>query len=144
VEVRELILLIISARIRVLPDYLWESVEPNIRATLLDTFGFERRDLGQDVLLSEVISTIQRVPGVAYVDVDTFGGVPEKTTDATTGERRFLTPTEIAARIQSLGLNPRVPVALAGGLQEDAIHPAQLAFLTPNVPDTLILTEVTA
>jgi predicted phage baseplate assembly protein len=144
VEVRELILLIISARIRVLPDYLWESVEPNIRATLLDTFGFERRDLGQDVLLSEVISTIQRVPGVAYVDVDTFGGVPEKTTDATTGERRFLTPTEIAARIQSLGLNPRVPVELAGGLQEAAIRPAQLAFLTPNVPDTLILTEVTA
>jgi hypothetical protein len=144
VEVRELILLIISARVRVLPDYLWESVEPNIRATLLDTFGFERRDLGQDVLLSEVISTIQRVPGVAYVDVDAFGGVPEKTTDATTGERRFLTPTEIAARIQSLGLNPRVPVELAGGLQEAAIRPAQLAFLTPNVPDTLILTEVTA
>ena len=143
VEVRELILLIISARIRVLPDYLWESVEPEIRAVLLATFGFERRDLGQDALLSEVISTIQRVPGVAYVDVDTFGGVPEKTPDDTTGERRFLTPTEIAGRIQNLGLNPRVLVELAGGLQEGAIRPAQLAFLTPKVPATLILTEVT-
>ena len=143
VEVRELILLIISASVRVLPDYLWESVEPDIRAALLDTFSFERRDLGQDALLSEVISTIQRVPGVAYVDVDTFGGVPEKFPGPKPDERRFLSPTEIVGRIQNLGLNPRVPAELAG-LQDGAIHPAQLAFLTPNVPDTLILTEVTA
>lgn len=143
VEVRELIVLIISAGVRLLPDYLWEQVEPKIRAALLETFSFERRDLGQDALLSEVISTIQRVPGVAYVDVDVFGGVPEKIPAAKPEERRFLTPTEIAERIQNLGLNPRVPVQLAG-LQEGAIRPAQLAFLTPQVPDTLILKEITS
>jgi hypothetical protein len=142
VEVRELMLLIISARVRILPDHQWESVEPEIREALLDTFSFELRKLGQDALLSDVISTIQRVSGVAYVDVDTFGGVPEKVPGSKPEERRFLTPTEIAERIQSLGLNSRVSVELAG-LQEGVIRPAQLAFLTPKVPDTLILTEIT-
>jgi predicted phage baseplate assembly protein len=138
VELRELIMLIISARVRVLHDYLWESVEPKIRAALLDTFSFERRELGQDALLSEVISTIQRVPGVAYVDVDTFGGVSEKTTET------------IAVAIQTLvteserdGLQRRVTVDLAGS-DGRPIYPAQLAFLTPDVPDTLILREITA
>src|SRR5206468_6690639 len=64
VEVRELLALILSANVRVLPDYQWESVEANVRATLLDVFGFEWRELGQTVFLSEVISAIQRVAGV--------------------------------------------------------------------------------
>lgn len=46
------------------------------------------------MLLSEVISVMQAVPGVAYVDVDTLRGVPEKIADK--GQRRLLTPTEIA------------------------------------------------
>ncbi len=148
VEVRELILLIVSAGVRLLPDYLWESVEPKIRAAVLDTFGFERRDLGQDALLSEVIGTIQHVPGVSYVDVDTFGGIPEKTTDTATSRRRPLSPSEIEAEIRRLvqgGDQPlqRVRVDLAGS-DGGSIHPAQLAFLSPKVPDTLILKEITA
>jgi len=80
-EVRELMLIVISANIRILPDYQWESVVTKVRAMLLDTFSFERRELGQDVLLSEVISVMQTVPGVAYVDVDTLRGIPEKILD---------------------------------------------------------------
>ena len=53
IELRELKLLVLSARVRIHPDYLWEKVEPRIRAALLDTFSFERRELGQDALLSE-------------------------------------------------------------------------------------------
>jgi predicted phage baseplate assembly protein len=140
VEVRELILLIISAGVRVLPDYRWESVEPKIRAALLDTFSFERRELGQDAVLSEVIGTIQHVPGVAYVDVDTFGPLPEKSAGADIPLR------EIPGKIQELaaegGPRPRVLVKMAGP-REGAIRPAQLAFLTPHVPDTLILKEIT-
>ncbi len=148
VDMRELILLIISAGVRLLPDYLWESVEPGIRAALLDTFGFERRELSQDALLSEVIGTIQRVSGVAYVDVDTFGGIPEKAVDTGTGLRRPLLPSEIEAEITKLAEGEdqpfgRVPVAWAG-YDRSSIHPAQLAFLTPQVPDTLILKEITS
>jgi predicted phage baseplate assembly protein len=138
VEMRELILILISANVRILPDYLWESVATKIRIKLLDTFSFERRELGQDVLLSEVISAIQSVEGVAYVDVDLLGGVSEKNE---TGALR--TPKEIAEMIQSMieeqadKPNSRIRVNLA---TKD--HPAQIAFLTPDVEATLILNEV--
>ena len=149
-DVRELLLLVISAKVRLHPDYLWEKVEPKIRAALLETFSFERRELGQDVLLSEVISVIQRVPGVAYVDVDTLGGIPEKVPDEQNpGERRTITPEEITQRVKQIDEeskerrwpSPRVSVNLAD-FEQGAIRPAQLAFLTPEVPATLILNGI--
>jgi hypothetical protein len=148
VEVRELLLLIVAAGVRLLADYLWVSVEPKIRAALLETFGFERRGLGQDAYLSEAIGAIQRVPGVAYVDVDAFGGIPEKTADPATGSRRPLLPQEIGAEITRLVRGEgqpagRVAVALASS-RGTSTRPAQLAFLTPRVPDTLILKEITS
>jgi hypothetical protein len=144
VEVRELMLIVLSANVRVQPDYQWESVAPKVRAKLLDTFSFERRELGQDVLLSEVISAIQSVEGVAYVDVDMLGGVSEK---GKTGKLR--TPDEISEVVKEMiekqesGPWPRVPVNMAQE-QDGTIRPAQLAFLTPDVEATLILNEVKA
>jgi hypothetical protein len=137
VEVRELKPLVIRAGVRMLPDYLWEPVEADIRVALLDTFGFERRELGQDALLSEVIGAIQRVPGVLYVDVNAFGGIPEKAK-----------PEEIEEEMTKLDSgegqpSSRVTADLArwrGG----SIGPAQLAFLAPRVSSTLDLKEITA
>ena len=146
VEVRELLLLVISAKVRVNPDYLWDKVEPMIKASLLDTFSFERRDLGQDVLLSEVIGAIQGVVGVDYVDVDAVAGIPEKILD--NGVRRILTPEEIVNRVKGVldegtRPQPRIPVNLADK-KGDIFQPDQIAYLTPDVPDTLILTELKA
>jgi baseplate J-like protein len=145
---RELMLLVISARVRIMPDYQWEPVVTQLRETLLDAFSFERRELGQDVLLSEVISVMQRVRGVAYVDVDAFGSIPEKKAEA--GERRLLTPEEISRQVQKLveaskaegRPESRLRVNQAA-LEEGTIRPAQLAFLTPAVPATLILNQIT-
>jgi len=152
-EVRELMLIVLEARIRILPDYLWEPVVTQVRAALLDAFSFERRELGQDVLLSEALSIMQAVRGVAYVDVDVLRGIPEKVVDAVhPGERRLLTPGEIADLIgQPLldkdGNKIKEPVArIAVNLadtEEGAIRPAQLAFLTVDVPATLILNQIT-
>ena len=64
---RDLKLLLLKAGVRVHEDYRWEDVEPAIRQSLLDALGFERRQLGQDVLASEVISLTQEVPGVVWV-----------------------------------------------------------------------------
>jgi len=148
--VRELMMIVISARVRILPDYQWEPVVVLVRDALLNAFGFESRELGQDVLLSEVISVMQAVRGVAYVDVDTFGGVPEKQADELVpGERRLLIPEEIAGRVQELisaseEMNrpeARLRVNLAD-FEQGAIRPAQLAFLTPEVPETLILNRI--
>ena len=178
--VRELMLMVISARVRLMPDYQWEPVVVRLREALLDAFGFEARELGQDVLLSEVISVMQSVSGVAYVDVDTLGGIPEKIND--NGERRLLTPDEITMFVDCLStrwphedmktwckdrnknrelyekytdcesnvfkhiektmkVRERLRVNLAD-LENGMIRPAQIAFLTPDVPETLILNPI--
>lgn len=176
--VRELMFVVISAGVRILPDYQWEPVVTDLRAALLHAFSFERRELGQDVVLSEVISVMQAVRGVAYVDVDAFGGIPEKIAEED-GKRRLLTPDEVSEAVACLttewshddmdtfcadktannecdkftnckkyghfgkksSVNQRLPVNLAD-FEQGAIRPAQLAFLAPDVPDTLILNRI--
>ena len=146
VERRELKMIALVARVRLLPDYQWAAVEATIRSALLEQFAFDRRELGQDVVLSEVTSSIQQVPGVAYVDVETFGGVPEKRVREVSRRPLALGPAQIAERIRDLveeslreGRPQRridvQPARLVNGL----VRPAQLAFLPPQ---TLILTEI--
>jgi len=149
VSVRELQALVISANVRVLPDYQLETVEPQIRATLLDAFGFQRRELGQTVFLSEVISAIQRVAGVAYLDVDVLTSISEV---------ELSTPSLLKTKLDALKNtskpDPYVAVHLAETVAQaekdrlaepvDGIYSAQLAFLTPGVPATLIINEVPA
>jgi hypothetical protein len=154
VKTRELMLLVVSAKVRLQPDYQWESVAPKIRAAVLDAFSFERRELGQSVFLSEVISAIQQVAGVGYVDVDVLDSVSE--TEATA-------PGQLAAKLKALvdaasqpdsrpkpfiyvrKAQPRSQAECGQSVQATTSHicPAQLAFLSPDVPDTLILTELT-
>jgi Baseplate J-like protein len=148
VAVRELILLVISANVRIHPDHLWEKVEAQVRAALLDAFSFERRELGQDALLSEAISVMQRVPGVEYVDVDVFGGVPELRVVPVNANRdmlRPISPSEITVEIDQMVAAGAPAHRVKANLAEAGkglIRPAQLAYLTPEVPATLILNEV--
>jgi len=137
--------------VRLLPDYLWEAVALKIRARLLDAFSFERRELGQDVVSSEIVSVIQAVEGVAYVDVDLLRGIPEKTSDQQhRGQRRLLTPAEINAQITAPLANAQGKllkeplqrlIANPAAIEAGAIRPAQLAVLTADVPATLILNQ---
>lgn len=130
VESFERVLLVISAKVNVLPEYLWEKVKEQIRALLLDKLGFENRELGQSVKLSEVLSLIQSVPGVNYVDFDILDSVSEET----------LADPNFGAK---LDLKPRVNASLArmNATRAD-ILPAQLVFLSGDAVDTLILEEV--
>ncbi|MFE5871581.1 putative baseplate assembly protein [Streptomyces roseifaciens] len=77
VALRERVLLVVSAGIRVLPDYRWDDVEPSVRHALHDTLGFARAELAQPVHLSTAVAAAQAVPGVDHVDVDVFGGIPD-------------------------------------------------------------------
>ncbi len=129
-------LLIISGKVRLLPNYLWEAVALQIQAALRDTFSFDRRQLGQDVVLSEVISVIQAVRGVAYVDVDILDAIPE---DASLEELTNLAETlSLRSRIvaEMAHINPSATDP------DEHIQPAELVYLSPDVPDTLILTEL--
>jgi predicted phage baseplate assembly protein len=136
--IRELLLLVVAARIRVAPDYAWDDVEPRLRAAMLAAFGFERRELGQDVLQAEVLGVVQGVPGVAYADLDTLAALRED-------DLARADPSSVLALAQ------RVPVELArfrtaaeraAAADPSPIAPAQIAVLTPDVPDTLVLSEL--
>lgn len=136
IATRFLKLLVVSANVRIDPDYIWESVEPKIRAAALERFSFKQRELGQDVVLSEMIQTIQSIEGVVYVDVDTFDDVQED-----------ITTEELVQVSTELGLYTRIRAYLA---QVDRtaldpavrIRPAQLVLLSPVVKETLILKEL--
>jgi predicted phage baseplate assembly protein len=145
VQVRELLMLVLDANVKLHPDYLWEAVEPKIRAQLLNTFSFGRRALGQDALLTEAIAAIHSVAGVEYVDIDAFGAIPEKLPDrrAKSGRR---TPSprqigELVRQIASDGPRDRVPVGQAA-VEEESVRPAQLAILLPDVAETLALRPI--
>jgi hypothetical protein len=168
VAVRELLVIVLSARVRIHPDYLWEEVAARLRAALLEAFGFEARELGQQVFLSEVYAVMQAVRGVVYVDIDSFGGVPEKVSDYT-GERRLLTPDEVTqavtciadpksceykgglaafrrvntkARFADTGIAAQILPVNRAGFDGDRTYPAQLALLSAELPDTLILNPI--
>jgi hypothetical protein len=135
-DARALMALMISANVGILPDYLWEKVEPKVRAALLHTFAFDNRELGQTVFLSEVISAIQKVEGVAFADVDTLDFVNEDKV-ITILEAKQTPQAQAAGALP----NPYIKVETAR-LEGGVVKPAGLAFLTPNVPDTLILNQI--
>ncbi|HEX7956816.1 MAG TPA: putative baseplate assembly protein, partial [Pyrinomonadaceae bacterium] len=136
-QTRYLKTLFVSANVRIHPDYIWESVEPKVRAALLERFGFDRRDLGQDARLSEGVAAAQAVEGVVYVDFDLFDSVAE---GASVEELQNVgEDLKLRARVRAY-LAHVESAALVGA--ESRIRPAQLVLLTPLVPDTLILREV--
>jgi predicted phage baseplate assembly protein len=141
---RELVTVVISAEVRILPEYLWEKVAQTVRDNLAAAFGFNRRELGQPLYLSEVYSIAQAVEGVDFVNVTAFGGIPELGDD-----RNIITFDKIRQLIEGPDGIANTPPAesvaaqLARVAPDGSILPAQIALLLPAVPDTLILKEVT-
>jgi baseplate J-like protein len=134
---RDLILLVVSAGVRLHPDYLWEKVAPKIRAALLDALGFPRRDLAQDALASEAVRAMQSVQGVDYVDLDIFEQVGEAAEQVATRIARLQRGSPV------LELKPRIPVRPARiDTNTREILPAQLAYLSPALPELIVLKEL--
>jgi len=175
IDLAEVLFLVISAKVRLLPDYQLESVEPKIRSKLLDVFNFDRRQLGQSMFQSEVLSVIQGIAGVDYVDLEVMGAVGqekvlsafdsfqpqtpdpnEKEEEENPEEEKGETQEQEEAEefLELLGLtgandvilhlaqiNPHPIDPLNPQKSPKSFLPAQLAFLSPDVPDTLIITE---
>ena len=146
VAVRERIAIMISAKVKLMPDRSWDATEPKIREALGQAFGFDQRELGQRVYKTEVISAIKSVPGVDYVEIDLFKGLTQKellelveTSDGPPGgtgvDPEVGKGTEVIA-VDPAGFDPDDKDFVNG------IQPAQIAYLLPDVPDTLILNEV--
>lgn len=144
---RELLVLVLSAKVAVHPDYQWITVEQQVRTTLLEQFSFPKRALGQDAFLSEVISTIQNVGGVRSVDVDVFDHVPQIQGEA--AQRRLLPIHELdrlaRKKIEDMKQLPQdqpkdaisvSPARIVAG----AVRPAQLGYIPFAVPSAVELT----
>ncbi|GAA0889992.1 putative baseplate assembly protein [Rhodanobacter soli] len=147
-DVRELLALTVSAKVGLLPDFAWESVEPAVRAALFDAFGYERRALAQSVYLSELVACMTAVRGVAWVDVDAFGSLDEATLLAgfSAGDNEKNgngSSLHTQAVVTAATVPPRVRVLPARYDDTGTLRPAQLAYLPSNVPDTLLLQEAT-
>jgi predicted phage baseplate assembly protein len=149
VELREMLSLVISAQVSVLPDYAWEFVEPKVRSALLDAFSFARRDLGQDVTRSEVISVIQAVRGVAYVDLDLLATISQSEAEAeltrtTTDGGQGDDSQSLVSTLADVGRRVIVEAARAhpeAKNYSDRLTSAQIAVLSPALPETLVLME---
>lgn len=149
-DVRELVALTLSAKVGLKPDYVWTSIEPQVRAALLATFGFEQRGLAQDVYLSQVVACIQSVLGVAWVDVDAFGSLDEATllsgfgADSKGDDGGNSDGPILQLAPSASNTVPGRVRAMPARLDDDGnILPAQLAYFLPDVPDTLLLQEAT-
>ncbi|MFE7791790.1 putative baseplate assembly protein [Streptomyces sp. NPDC057460] len=125
VDVRELVLLLLAAKVKVAPDHTWTVVEPRLRQALLTRFGSGRRELGRPARLSEVLATAHAVPGVDYVDVDVFTGVPAS-----------VTPDELAGLAETLA-RPRTAVRARLAAYDEDVHRV-------TVDDGETLTQVAA
>ena len=137
IALRRLKVLVVSAGVKIQPEYKWETVAANLRATLLALYGFDNRDLGQSAFLSEAVSAVQAIAGVQYVDMRTFDSVGES-----------VTAQQLAGLAATLGLNSLVYSELAhvdptATDPSKRILPSELVILTPDIPDTLILREIT-
>ncbi|MDF0515742.1 putative baseplate assembly protein [Bradyrhizobium yuanmingense] len=136
IDTCELMLLIVAARVTVAPSRTWANVEPNIRAALIERFGYERRELGQSIALSEMTAAIQDVPGVAGVNVGMF--------DSMCGSDANL-DSSLRQKLASLGTAPVASSIEVRSVRIDSETlqplPAQLAFLSAELSDTLILSE---
>ncbi len=141
VGVRKRKLIVLSSGVRLLPLYQWEAVSPAITSALLDLFRFDRRDLSQPAFLSEAIAVMQGVEGVSYVDVDVFDFI---SADASV--------KDLAQLVSTLQRNDFIPAGVAqlnpkwdpSDPSSSRFIPAELVFMTSDIPATLILSQIGA
>jgi hypothetical protein len=156
VRTRELLLLFLGAKVRLKSDYLWESVKPRIQQSLYDRFSFARRELAQPVYLSDVYTAIQNVDGVKHVDVDLFGTLSQDKFQESLNQSQSSNATSQpdSSNANGANLSGLFETLVKGNVKQklDAhsgkvnskreFEPAQLIYLSPDVPDSLYLDEV--
>ena len=135
IQLRSLVIVVLSAQVTLTPGTQWSSVEPAIRSKLLAKLGFNARNLAQDMYLSEVIAAIAEVAGVEYVRITAFDGVTED--DVATDLTRIAKSPTPAVGEKIAALPPRRG-------PDGAVLPAQLANFKPALSEAIILQQATS
>ena len=127
-------LIVLAAHVHIDSAYDWTSVEASARSALLSKYSYANRDLGEDVVRSDIVATIQAVAGVDYAIVTSLGVLGAATVD------------EINKVAGQLSDDP--PVRIRSGFagfsgEPSQLHPASVAILSPDLPDMLVLAQIT-
>jgi predicted phage baseplate assembly protein len=129
-------LIVLDMQIRHDPDNSWRTIEPAVRTELTDTYGYDHRDIDEDIVISDLIAIVHRVDGVRSCTITGIAQIPYDSE---------------ASNIATLSLEPpassgRIPVegsALpSSGSPPPAPVPA-VGYISAAVADTLILRELT-
>lgn len=102
-----------AGKVKVDPDFIAKKVLSEIDNILRTTFSYDAREFGQPVVLSEVISVMQSIPGVLAVDVD------------------FL------YRGKTRKLSPRISAKLPAITSNGQLREAEILILHPGPLDSL-------
>jgi predicted phage baseplate assembly protein len=133
---RQLILLVAGVSLTPAAGTSWETLAVQVRSAVLAAFAFDQRALAQSAALSELLGVIHRVPGVAAATVTQFDGISGDDADTIAKLQEKL------HQIASAASPNQVVAALPGRLDPMGIFlPAQLAILSPDIADTLILSQ---
>jgi len=126
---------VLSAHVGLAAGYVWEWVQPRLRAMLLDRFGYVRRQIGRNLYRSEVLQAMHEVPGVADVDLDLLSRLPDPV------------PRDVQAIVGRAGAVGDVhvrPGRIANTADGRQPRGAELAFLWQDMPELIVLTPGTS
>lgn len=137
---RQLQLIVFVARITVHADFEFEAVRAAARKRVLQKFGFEQREFGQDVVLSELVATIQDTQGIVGVMVDGFGTIKERDANGSLNSLEMIVDQLKVIADATQPIVQRIPISRTRRIG-DTIHAAEIAFFSQRLQQTLILNE---
>lgn len=139
----QITLIVLTASVHIAPGYQWTDVSAAVSAALLSAYSYDSRSLGQTVVLSDIVATIQAVPGVDYAIVTGLSVMALSDPASTVNALNGLAATLSAQPPPSIAIPLAAPVVVPGDAPPWPINPAQVAVLTPDVPDSVVLTQIT-
>jgi hypothetical protein len=121
-----------SASVKINPDYQTDLVLSQVKLALLSKFSFSARNFGQDVYLSEVMGTIQSVPGVMAAEVSQLYKITGIMVIKPSRLGEVLADMTLCAK---KGIEKVIPAsAPRGGEKRESSDAAELLIIDPNQP----------
>ncbi len=129
-----LFMILLGATVTRDPRVSWDDAVGAVRAALLAGFAYSNRDLGADVVLSDLIAAAHAAPAVRSFAVTALALVPAQASASDLADRvpqLLAEPVRTVTRVRTAGRT--------WGLPDD---PRSVAYLSAAVPDALILREL--
>lgn len=132
-------LIVLSAQIRHDPDLAWSVVESAVRGELTEAYGYDRRGIDEDIVISDLIAVVHRVDGVRSCTITGIAQIPYDS-DATSIADLTLNPPDPSGRIPVQHSKPAARKKVSD--PPPPPPPPAVSYISAAVSDTLILQEV--